>query len=185
MLFCRNFINSILYLKKTDSSRLSLKGVFSIWLKISADVLVACICLDHLKYVPGLLEYSLTVQYATSILHVHGCPGKQIDEGYRMMYVTLILNTALSYIGRSAKHYIAEGNQPWWIELHRPPTDQQQRGAAVSQTNIETFNTWWINKHTDNSAYLCPLYYCCTTSLPLPLPHHHLKEKITGLCSQY
>lgn len=53
--------------------------------------------MDHLKYVPGLLEYSLTVQYATSILHVHGCPGKQTDEGYRMMYVTLILNTALSY----------------------------------------------------------------------------------------
>lgn len=61
MFFCRNFINLILYFKKIDSSRLLLKGVFLIWLKILVDVFVVYICLDYLKYVFGLLEYLLIV----------------------------------------------------------------------------------------------------------------------------
>lgn len=172
MLFCRNFINSILYLKKTDSSRLSLKSVFSIWLKISADVLVAYICLDHLKYVPGLLEYSLTVQYATSILHVHGCPGKQTDEGYRMMYVTLILNTALSYIGRSAKHYIAEGNQPWWIELNQPQTESitTKRGSCFSDKYWNIQHMMNKQTHWQFCIFMSTLLLLHNLSPPTPPP---------------
>lgn len=64
--------------------------MFSISLKFSADALVSLIIwLGYLKYVPGQLEIlmkrkTVVVLYVTIILHVHGSPGKQTDEWYRM-----------------------------------------------------------------------------------------------------
>lgn len=113
--------------------------------------------------------------------------GKKIDEGYRMMYVKLILNTALSYIGRSAKHYIAEVYQPWWIKLNQPQTESitTKRGSCFSDQywNIQQM----MNKqtHWQFCIFMSTLLLLHNLSPPTPPPPPHLKEKITGLCSQY